>query len=358
MLELVGAAVKYPYGARLFGAVDAVFADGKIVAVTGGEGSGKTSFLKMLVGAVETEGDVILDGVPVGGDRNAAVMVFDDGALFPLRSAAYNVGYPLRIRKVARDERERAVRNAAEIMDVTGCLPFAVRKLDAEEKRRISLARLFVREARLLVIDEPTAGLSRESAQRVWAHLAPLLVRKAESGCTVIYSTSDAFEAASVSDEIIALHDGEIRQRGTVDDLLSRPADVWAVQAVEPDYNVTTAVLSDENGVLKLVFGENRVLDVSALRDRIAEEYVGREVYAGWLPRRSGEPLPALSGEGTFTEKATFVARTPSGYVVTTEGGFNVFSEERADSADVRPSADGLTLFERKNERSIMREAK
>ena len=92
MLELVGAAV-----ARLFGAADAVFRDGEIIAVTGGEGSGKTSFLKMLVGAAETEGEVLINGVPAGKDRNAAVMVFDDGALFPLRSAAYNIGFPLRL---------------------------------------------------------------------------------------------------------------------------------------------------------------------------------------------------------------------------------------------------------------------
>lgn len=358
MLELVGAAVKYPYGARLFGAVDAVFGDGKIVSVTGGEGSGKTSFLKMLVGAAETEGSVLLDGVPAGSDRNAAVMVFDDGALFPYRTASYNIGYPLRIRKVARAERDRTVAAAAEVMDVTACLPFAVRKLDAEEKRRISLARLFVREAKLIVIDEPTAGLSRADAERLWAHLAPLLVRKAESGCTVVYSTSDAFEATSVSDEIIVLHDGEVRQRGTLEELLSHPADVWSAQSVEPRYNVATAVLSDENGVMKVDFGDGCVLDVSALRGRIAEEYVGREVYAGWFPRRTGEPLPALSGDRSFEEKVTFAAKTLQGAVLTTEGGFTVCADALSDRADVRPSAEELTLFEKKGERSIMREAK
>lgn len=358
MLELVGAAVKYPYGARLFGAVDAVFSDGEITAVVGGEGSGKTSFLKMLVGAVETEGSVLLDGVPAGADRNAAVMVFDDGALFPFRSAAYNIGYPLRVRKAARDERDRRVREAAEIMDVAACLPFAVRGLNAEEKRRISLSRLFVREAGLIVIDEPTGGLSRAEAERVWARLAPLLRDKAKGGCTVVYSTSDPAEAVSVSDRIIALHGGEIRQTGTLSDFVTRPADIWAAQAIEPRYNVATCTLSEENGVLKLVFGDGRALDISALRGRIAAEYVGREVYAGWYPRRTGKPLAALTGEDGFCEKTAFAQRTLHGAVITTENGFVVEGEECAESADIRPSAEGLTLFERNGERSIMREDK
>ena len=354
MLELVGAAVKYPYGARLFGAADAVFRDGEIIAVTGGEGSGKTSFLKMLVGAAETEGEVLINGVPAGKDRNAAVMVFDDGALFPLRSAAYNIGFPLRLRKVPRDERERRVRAAAETMDVTGCLPFAVRKLNGEERRRISLSRLFVRDASLIVIDEPTAGLSRASAERVWARLAPLLVEKARAGCTVVYSTPDPAEAVSVSDRIVALHGGEIRQCGTLKDFLDSPADIWAAQAIEPRYNVAICTLSDENGVLSLDFGGDRALDISALRVRIAEGYAGREVYAGWYPRTGEQPLPAIGGEDAFTERTVLATRTASGFMLTTEGGFTAACRDKAETVDIRPSACGLTLFERAGERSIM----
>ena len=169
---------------------------------------------------------------------------------------------------------------------------------------------------------------------------------------------ADPAEAVSVSDRIIALHGGEIRQTGTPSDFVTRPADIWAAQAIEPRYNVATCTLSEENGVLKLVFGDGRALDISALRGRIASEYVGREVYAGWYPRRTGKPLAALTGEDGFCEKTAFAQRTLHGAVITTENGFDVKGEECAESADIRPSAEGLTLFERNGERSIMREDK
>ena len=114
MLSLDGFAVQYLYGARLFGGVDAEFGDGEIVAVYGGEGSGKTSFLKALCGAERAEGSVLLDGEPVVPKTDKIVMVFDDGAVFGTKSVYDNLAYPLKIRGFDRTEIAARVPAAAE----------------------------------------------------------------------------------------------------------------------------------------------------------------------------------------------------------------------------------------------------
>ena len=355
MLELIGASAVHPYGARPFGAVDMTLPSGSVLAVTGPEASGKTTFLKMIAGAVEFEGKVLLGGTPVRGRRDGVIMVFDDGAVFPLRSALYNISYPLLIRGADKTEAREAAERAAEIMDITACLPFRAGALSPEERRRMSLARLFVRDAELLLADEPCRGLSRESAERVWAHLAPLLAAKAKEGKTVIYSTSDRREALSIADRVVVLGAGRVTGEGTPEELLSSPRDIRAAEWLAPHYNRAKCTLSDENGVLKLYFVDGLVLDISSLRDRIAEG-APREVYAGWYPDGGGEKLPALSGEESYIRPVVFAERTDAGAILTLEGGFRAAQSREAKTADMRPTGEGLTLFSTASGRSVMKE--
>ncbi len=358
MIELIGATVVYPYGARLFKATDLVFHSGEIVALLGRDGAGKTSFLKMIAGAVEMEGKVLIDGVETGKDHNATIMVFDDGSVFPLKTVAYNIGYPLRIRKVSKKERVMAVEKAAEIMNITACLPFRAATLSQDERTKMSLARLFVRDAKVLLIDEPTKALDKDGARRIFDHLAPLLKEKAKAGCMVIYSTSDIDQAMAISDRIIALHGGEIRQIDAYEKLVASPNDMHVAELVDDMYNTTTGVLSCENDILKLDLGDERVLDVSKLKGRIAKEYIGKEVYVGWHPKRIGDPIPAVTSEEKFLEKVVFVKRSKMGFCVITEYGINSLIDEPSSVVDIRPSFETLMLFERKDERSIMREGR
>ena len=153
MLTLEGFAKQYLYGARLFGGVDVSFGDGEVVAVLGGEGSGKTSFLKALCGAEKAEGKVLLDGAPIARRTDDVIMVFDDGAVFGHRTVYDNLAYPLVLRKTDRAEIASRVINAAERMGIGACLNMRARALSPVERRRMSLARLLVRDARLCLID-------------------------------------------------------------------------------------------------------------------------------------------------------------------------------------------------------------
>lgn len=348
MLTLSGFAKQYLYGARLFGGVDAEFRDGETVAVYGGEGSGKTSFLKTICGAERAEGEVLLDGERIERRTDKVIMVFDDGAVFRTRTVFDNLAYPLKLRGMERAEIASRVVAAAEETGIGGCLNVRAGRLTPAERRRMSLARLIVRPARLCLIDEPTAGLSREDAREVFRDFFSIVRRLRAEGTTVIFSTSSR-EETEIADRIVVLVSGEVKQIASLQDIAKAPESVWAAQAVDEHYNVAKAVLCDENGVLKLVFGENDEIEAECLRGRIAEEYIGKEVLAGWFPD--------AAAEGGATAPAAYVLHRANGFVMCAEEGFAEFSVRRKESVSLRPDVARVTLFDRTNEFSIMRES-
>lgn len=349
MLALSGFAKQYLYGARLFGGVDAVFGDGEVVAVYGGERSGKTSFLKSLCGVEPAEGSVLLDGAPIPRRTDDVIMVFDDGAVFGMRAVFDNLAYPLKLRGTDRTEIASRVVAAAEGMGIGACLNMRAAKLTPAERRRMSLARLTVRPARLCLVDDPTAGLTREDAREVFRDFFSVVRKLRACGTTVIFSTSEREETA-ISDRIVVLVNGEVKQIASARDIARAPESVWAAQAVDEHYNVAKAVINDENGRLKLVFGENDEIDAEVLRERIVESYKGKEVLVGWFP------TGAAKGRDTRTAETAYVLETAAGCLMCSEDGFCEFATERRPAVSVRPDAECLTLFDGTNEFSIMRE--
>lgn len=346
MLSLDGFAVQYLYGARLFGGVDAEFGDGEIVAVYGGEGSGKTSFLKALCGAERAEGSVLLDGEPVVPKTDKIVMVFDDGAVFGTKSVYDNLAYPLKIRGFDRAEIAARVTAAAEETGISACLNMRARTLTPADRRRMSLARLLVRKARLYLVDEPAKGLTREDAESVFGDFMSAARRLAKDGATVIYSTSDRAEALAAGGRIAVLVDGEVKQIGTYADIRRAPESIWAAQAIDPCYNFLPCILEEQDGVPLLVFGEGDAVRADALRGRTAPGYMHREVYAGWYPGdadRSGKTAPT-----------DCVSCDVSGYILRSADGIYERCGERRERVFVRPGTAKVTLFDRANECSIM----
>ena len=153
---------------------------------------------------------------------------------------------------------------------------------------------------------------------------------------------------------MVVLGAGRVTGEGTPEELLSSPRDIRAAEWLAPHYNRAKCTLSDENGVLKLDFADGLVLDISSLRDRIAEG-APREVYAGWYPDRGGERLPALSGEESYIRPVVFAERTDAGAILTLEGGFRAARSREAKTADMRPTGEGLTLFSTASGRSVMK---
>lgn len=351
MLELNGVTKQYLYGARLFGALDLTVEDGETLVVLGGEKSGKTTFLKTVAGIEKCEGEILLDGMPIKTKTNDVIMLFDDGAVFKNKTVFDNLAYPLSIRKMDKKEIANRVISAAEMLGIGACLTMRARKLTPLEKRKMSVCRLFLRDAKLLLIDDLTAGLPAKEARELFEDVLRL-VRTARNNSTVIIATSEPSEAIAVGGRILVLTDGEVKQIGTAKELWAEPQTIWSAQAVDRDYNFIKCTLSDENGTLNLVFGNEGAryeLDVTELKSRILPAYIGREVLVGFHP--------SDVSDGGMTEKVVGAKGTERGFVLETESGVKIASTENKSIVSYSPSVSSITLYDAATENSIMRKA-
>jgi ABC-type sugar transport system ATPase subunit len=156
-------------------------------------------------------------------------MVFQSYALFPHFDAARNIGFGLSARGVRRDEVERRVRAAAELVGVADLLHRRPHELSGGERQGIALARALAREPDVFLLDEPLSNLDAQLRTRTRAELKRL---HGELGRTMVYVTHDQFEALTLGDRVAVLERGAVAQVGTPDDVYRRPADRFVASFV------------------------------------------------------------------------------------------------------------------------------
>ncbi|WP_375001317.1 ABC transporter ATP-binding protein [Aeromicrobium sp. CTD01-1L150] len=212
-------------------AVDALnldIEDGEFVVLVGPSGSGKSTALRMLAGLEEidegsiTIGDEDMVGVP-SRDRDIA-MVFQNYALYPNKTVAENMGFALKMRGVAADERRRRVERAAELLDLTDFLDRKPAKLSGGQRQRVAMGRAIVREPRVFCMDEPLSNLDAKLRVQTRTQIAALQRRL---GTTTVYVTHDQVEAMTMGDRVAVLRDGTLQQFATPAELYDRPANVF-----------------------------------------------------------------------------------------------------------------------------------
>ncbi len=215
---------------------------GEFFSMLGPSGSGKTTSLRMIAGFEHpSEGVVYLGGrdvttlPPYQRDVNT---VFQDYALFPHMDVGQNVGYGLRVKKVAKDERLRRV---GEVLDMVRLAGFERRKpaqLSGGQRQRVALARALVNRPRVLLLDEPLGALDLKLREEMQVELKRI---QHEVGITFVYVTHDQDEALAMSDRIAVFNLGRIEQVGT-------PAEVYEDPTTEfvAGFVGTSNVLSGE----------------------------------------------------------------------------------------------------------------
>lgn len=195
-----------------------------MLAVVGPSGSGKSTLLRLVCGLLApTTGSLTLDGAPLAGppERRPVAMVFQGFALFPHLTARGNIAFGLRVRRVARSERDERVERAAATLGLTALLHRHPGELSGGERQRVALARALVRDPQVFCLDEPLSSLDpllRADARR---DLAGLL--RADGRCA-LWVTHDQVEAAAVGDRVAILRDGRPEQVGTPRKLYDDPA--------------------------------------------------------------------------------------------------------------------------------------
>ena len=229
--------------------------DGEFVVVVGPSGCGKSTLLRMIAGLEKiTSGKISIGDKTVNdlepADRDIA-MVFQNYALYPHMSVRQNMGYGLKIRKIEKQEIERRVLEAAEILGISEYLDRKPRQLSGGQRQRVAMGRAIVRDPQVFLFDEPLSNL--DAKLRVQMRLE---IRKLQKRLKVtsIYVTHDQVEAMTLGDRLMVLNDGVVEQFGTPIELYDHPQTIFVAGFIgSPSMNFIPA--SSQKGSLVLSNG-------------------------------------------------------------------------------------------------------
>jgi spermidine/putrescine transport system ATP-binding protein len=197
---------------------------GEFFSLLGPSGCGKTTTLRMVAGFEQpSEGRIFLEGEPVETvppyHRNVNT-VFQSYALFEHLDVQDNVAFGLKRRKVESGEIRERVKEALELVQLTGREKSKPRELSGGQKQRVALARALVNKPAVLLLDEPLGALDLKLRKQMQVELKGI---QREVGITFLYVTHDQEEALAMSDRIAVMEDGEVRQCGTPEEVYERP---------------------------------------------------------------------------------------------------------------------------------------
>jgi multiple sugar transport system ATP-binding protein len=247
------AEVRYVEATRIYQgndrpAVDALnldIADGEFMVLVGPSGSGKTTALRMLAGLEEIDagavfiGDRDVSDVPPK-ERDVA-MVFQNYALYPYLTVAANIGFPLRIARVRKRDREARVKEVAKLLGLTEYLERKPAQLSGGQRQRVAMGRAIVRVPSVFLMDEPLSNLDAKLRVQMRADIAAL---QADFGITTVYVTHDQAEAMTLGHRVAVLNDGELQQVGPPRELYERPANLFVAGFIgSPAMNLVPAHL-------------------------------------------------------------------------------------------------------------------
>jgi multiple sugar transport system ATP-binding protein len=250
------ASVTYDHVTKRFDGTAAVqdfsvlVADGEFLVLVGPSGCGKSTALRMLAGLEEiTEGRILIGDRAVNnlapGARDVA-MVFQSYALYPHMTVYDNLAFGLRNKRMPKDEVDRRVRRAAQILDLGKLLKRKPKQLSGGQRQRVALGRAIVREPAAFLMDEPLSNLD---AQLRVATRAEILKLQRDLGTTTIYVTHDQVEAMTMGDRIAVMRDGLLQQIGTPEDLYTNPQNVFVAGFIgSPAMNLVPSEVVDAGG--------------------------------------------------------------------------------------------------------------
>ena len=226
--------------------------DKEFVVLVGPSGCGKTTTLRMVAGLEEiTSGEVLIGRNVVNElppmDRNIA-MVFQNYALYPHKSVYQNMAFGLQMRKYPKEEIEKRVREAAEILGIGPLLERKPRQLSGGQRQRVAVGRAIVRHPEVFLFDEPLSNLDAQLRVQMRVELKRLHERLET---TAIYVTHDQVEAMTLGDRVVVMKDGWVQQVGEPLELYEKPANKFVAGFIgSPSMNFVDVAISESGGAL------------------------------------------------------------------------------------------------------------
>jgi putative spermidine/putrescine transport system ATP-binding protein len=213
--------------------LDLDIATGQFFAMLGPSGSGKTTVLRMIAGFETPDAGTIelggTDATRLPPFRRDVNTVFQDYALFPHMTVEQNVGYGLRVRRVARSELRTRVGEALELVRLAGYGERKPGQLSGGQRQRVALARALVNRPRVLLLDEPLGALDLKLREQMQLELKAI---QRQVGITFVFVTHDQHEALTLCDQLAVFRDGRIEQRGSAQEVYESPATRFVAEFV------------------------------------------------------------------------------------------------------------------------------
>ena len=363
---MVGVVIEH--AVKTFGSVRAVddvslkIEDKEFIALLGPSGCGKTTTLRLVAG-LETLtggnvmiGDRVVNDVPPK-DRDIA-MVFQSYALYPHMSVFDNIAFPLKIRKVPKQEIKDRVKEAGDLLNIGELLNRKPKELSGGQRQRVALGRAIVRRPSVFLMDEPLSNLDAKLRVHMRAELIRLQ-KKLET--TLIYVTHDQVEAMTMSDRVAIMDKGKLLQVGSAINIYHHPDNIFVAGFIgSPAMNLIDCSFTSKNGAGILQASGFSIELPSDMISVIKEKASGSELVVGFRP----EDITVSRNDIPESIKAEVYALEPVGkeIIVDLKIGDNMiravapptFSAKIGDTAYMLIHKSELHVFDRKTESAII----
>ena len=278
----------YPNGFQAVKDFNLEIEDKEFIIFVGPSGCGKSTTLRMIAGLEEISGGTLKIGDKVMNDvepkdRDIA-MVFQNYALYPHMTVYDNMAFGLKLRKVPKDQIDKAVREAARILDLEKLLDRKPKALSGGQRQRVAMGRAIVRNPKVFLMDEPLSNLDAKLRVQMRIEISKIHQRL---GATIIYVTHDQTEAMTLGTRIVVMKDGVVQQVDTPQNLYQKPGNLFVAGFMgSPQMNFLDAAISEKGGNIIAKVGEHelaysQLLKLKALKDG---GYVGKTVVLGIRP--------------------------------------------------------------------------
>jgi multiple sugar transport system ATP-binding protein len=330
---------------KKFGAVDVLkgisldLDEGGFLVLVGPSGCGKSTLLNTIAGLESiTSGEIRIAGRQVNdlhpSERDIA-MVFQSYALYPNMTVAGNIGFGMEMRGIPKEEREKAIRDVSDMLQIGHLLERKPSQLSGGQRQRVAMGRALVRRPKLFLFDEPLSNLDAKLRVDMRTEIKRLHHR---IKTTIVYVTHDQIEAMTLATKIAVLKDGVLQQAGTPAEIYNAPANMFVADFMgSPAMNLLNAQITGNAGALRLELAqrEGAPIIIPLHDDRLASR-LGQKVIFGIRPEAITDPEGADRLSRHLVEADCMVEVVePAGadtYAITHLGDKEVVARLRADT--------------------------